>query len=111
MPQWGFQGTQQAAASPMAMPTRFAMPPQPLNRQPQQQQQQINTSAFDNLLPRLSSGPPMGAPRPTLSQMAPPPTNNFGNFVSVQPPVQNSTPSFATPVKPLSKSEMDDLLS
>lgn len=111
MPQWGFQGTQQAAASPMAMPTRFAMAPQPLNRQPQQQQQQINTSAFDNLLPRLSSGPPMGAPRPTLSQMAPPPTNNFGNFVSVQPPVQNSTPSLATPVKPLSKSEMDDLLS
>lgn len=109
-PQWGFQSGQQAAASPMT--ARFATPPQPLNRQ-QPQQQQINTSAFDNLLPRLGSGPQMGAPRPKLNQMAPTnvPTNNFGNFVGAQPPVQNSMPAFAAPVKPLSKSEMDDLLS
>ncbi|KAH6935565.1 hypothetical protein HPB50_006817 [Hyalomma asiaticum] len=108
-PQWGFQNAQQVAASSIGMPARFAMPPQPMNRQ-QQQQQQINTSAFDNLLPRLSSGAPIGAPRPTLSQMAPP-ANNFGSFVNAPPTAQNSKPAFATPVKPLSKSEMDDLLS
>ncbi|XP_077517976.1 SCY1-like protein 2 isoform X1 [Amblyomma americanum] len=98
MPQWTFQ-TQQAMPSPMGMPSRFVTP----SPQPKQQQQQVNMSAFDSLFPRTSSGPPMGAPRPTLNQMAAP--ASFGNFVSA-PPVQNSAP-----VKPLSKSEMDDFLS
>uniref|UniRef100_A0A023GBJ2 Putative scy1-like protein 2 n=1 Tax=Amblyomma triste TaxID=251400 RepID=A0A023GBJ2_AMBTT len=99
MPQWTFQ-TQQAMPSPMGMPSRFVTPTSQVK---QQQQQQVNMSAFDNLFPRTSSGLPMGAPRPTLNQMAAP--TSFGNFVSA-PPVQNSAP-----VKPLSKSEMDDLLS
>lgn len=88
-PQWSFP-MQQAP-----MPVRYAAPPQP--RQP------IN--AFDSLMPpRMGSGalPHIGVPRPTLNQMVPP--TNLGNFVS-------AAPAFAPPVKPLSKSELDDFLS
>lgn len=98
--QWSFP-LQQQAPMPMGMPARYAAPPQP--RPP------INTTAFDSLMPARMGGPPqMGAARPTLNQMAPP--TNFGNFVSAMPP-QNTAPTFAAPVKPLSKSELDDFLS
>lgn len=98
--QWSFP--MQQAPMPMGMPARYAAPPQP--RQP------INTAAFDNLMPARMGGPAqMGAPRPTLNQMVPP--TNFGNFVGAMPPPQNNAPAFAAPVKPLSKSELDDFLS
>ncbi|CAN7998877.1 unnamed protein product [Ixodes hexagonus] len=97
-PPWGYTA--------QALPA--GMPQQRFTAMPQMQQPPVNLAALDSLIPRMAGGM---SPRPRMNQMMPPQPANYGmNFASTLSPQQPVLPS-ASPVKPLSKSELDDFLS
>lgn len=104
---WSFQGQ---TALPLTMPPgqQFAMSPR------------VNLAPLDNLLPKM--GPAVGSPGmgamqmqhpPALYQMGPPASTGYGmmSFAAAAPQHQTVGTMSTSPVKPLSKSELDDFLS
>lgn len=106
-PPWGYA----AQLSPAGMPQQQ----QRFSAMPQMHQPPVNLAALDSLLPRMGgAGAPGMSPRPRMNQMVPPTPANYGmNLASTMSPQQQPTlsSSSASPVKPLSKSELDDFLS